>query len=111
MDHSQGLSPWRITAMVCGAVTGGVMAISLFMGRNSPTEPVMNTFVPVQKFIDRFEVAFGSTNCRVLTGCDLSTPEGQDYFKTNNIRAKCQKFSEEATKIAMSIIETDKNAY
>ena len=48
------------------------MAISLFMGRNSPTEPVMNTFVPVQKFIDRFEVAFGSTNCRVLTGCDLS---------------------------------------
>lgn len=99
------------TSNVCGAVTGGVMAISLFMGRKSPTEPVMNAYVPVQQLIDRFEGAFGSTNCRVLTGCDLNTPEGQDYFKTNNIRAKCQKYSEEATKIAMSIIKTDRNAY
>ena len=87
------------------------MAKSQFMGRKSPTEPAMNAYVPAQQLIDRFEAAFGSTNCRVLTGCDLNTPEGQDYFKTNNIRAKCQKYSEEATKIAMSRIETDRNAY
>jgi len=99
------------TSNVCGALTGGVLAISLFRGRNLPSEPVNNTFVPVQKLIDRFEATFGSTNCRVLTGCDLNTPEGQDYFKTNKIRVKCQKYTEEATRIAISLIEADKDAY
>jgi C_GCAxxG_C_C family probable redox protein len=96
------------TSNVCGAASGGVMAISLFMGRKSPTESVMNSYIPVQKFMAKFEATFGSTNCRALTGCDLNTPEGQDYFKTNNILAKCQKYTEEATRIALSIIETHK---
>jgi C_GCAxxG_C_C family probable redox protein len=98
------------TSNVCGAVTGGVMAVGLLMGRNLPTEPAINTYIPVQEFIDRFEEAFGSTNCRVLTGCDLNTPEGQNYFKTKDLLVKCRKYTEEATRIAISIIESDKNA-
>ena len=98
------------TSNVCGAVTGGVMAIGLLMGRNLPNEPAINTYIPVQKFMDKFEAAFGSTNCRVLTGCDLNTPEGQDYFKVKNIWVECRKYSEEATRIAISIIETEKKA-
>jgi len=98
------------TSNVCGAVTGGVMAIGLLMGRNLPNEPAINTYIPVQEFIDRFEEAFGSTNCRILTGCDLNTPEGQNHFKTNNLLVKCLKYTEEATRIAISVIETDKKA-
>ncbi len=98
------------TSSVCGAVTGGVMAIGLLMGRSLPNEPAINTYIPVQKFIDRFEEAFGSTNCSVLTGCDLNTPEGQNYFKVNNIWVRCQRCAQEAAKIAISIIETDKKA-
>ena len=98
------------TSNVCGAVTGGVMAIGLLMGRSLPNEPAINTYIPVQEFIDRFEEAFGSTNCRILTGCDLNTPEGQNHFKTNNLLVKCLKYTEEATRIAISIIETDKKA-
>ena len=77
------------------------MAISLFAGRNSPTESVLPAYETVRKLLEIFEARFGSTNCRDLTGCDLGTDEGQNYFKTNNLRAQCKGYTEEATRIAM----------
>jgi hypothetical protein len=81
------------------------MAISLFTGRNSPTESVLPAYETVRKLLEIFEARFGSTNCRDLTGCDLGTDEGQNYFKTNNLRTQCKGYTEESTRIAMSLIE------
>ena len=66
---------------VCGAVTGGLMAIGLALGRRAKTdskEPAYAAGVELQR---RFLAAFGTLNCRDLTGCDLSTPEGQALFE------------------------------
>jgi Putative redox-active protein (C_GCAxxG_C_C) len=80
------------------------MAISLFTGRNSPTESVLPAYDTVRKLLEIFETRFGSTNCRDLTGCDLGTDEGQNYFKTNNLIAQCKGYTEESTRITMSLI-------
>jgi len=90
---------------MCGAVSGGVMAISLFTGRSSPTESVMPAYDTVRKLLEIFEARFGSTNCMVLTGCDLGTEEGQNYFKTDNLIDQCKGYTEEATRIAMILIQ------
>jgi len=90
---------------MCGAVSGGVMAISLFTGRSSPTESVLPAYETVRKLLEMFEARFGSTNCKVLTGCDLGTDEGQNDFKTNNLMEQCKVYTEEATRIAVSLIE------
>lgn len=97
------------TCGMCGAVSGGIMAISLFTGRNSPTESVLPAYGTVQRFLDQFADRFGSTNCRDLTGCDLGTDEGQDYFKKNNLIEKCRHFSEVGAKIAATLIEERAN--
>jgi hypothetical protein len=81
------------------------MAISMFTGRNSPTESVLPAYDTVRKLLELFEARFGSTNCRDLTGCDLGTDEGQNYFKDNNLIQRCQGYTEEATRIAVSLIE------
>jgi len=81
------------------------MAINLLMGRNSPTESVLPVYNLVQKLLKTFEARFGSTNCKDLIQCDLGTDEGQEYFKNNNIREQCTGYTEEATRIAMSLIE------
>ncbi len=81
------------------------MAISLFTGRKSPTESVLPTYDTVRQLLKTFEARFGSTNCRDLTGCDLGTDEGQNYFKANNLMGRCRGYTEEAAKIAMSLIE------
>jgi Putative redox-active protein (C_GCAxxG_C_C) len=81
------------------------MAISLLTGRSAPTESVLPAYATVKRLLKTFEDRFGSTNCRDLTGCDLGTDEGQNYFKANNLRERCREYTEEATKIAMSLIE------
>lgn len=71
----------------CGALTGGVLAISMATGlqRESSREDVRGlreaTYSRVQQFTRIFDERFGSVECRALTGCDFLTPEGQARFK------------------------------
>ena len=81
------------------------MAINLFYGRRKPDESLKTNFAVVQKLKNKFESKFGSTNCKELIGCDLGTEEGQNTFKENNLVEQCKDYTEEATKMAMSIIE------
>ncbi len=90
---------------MCGAVSGGIMAIGLFKGRTSSTESAAETYGTVRKLLDKFRERFGSTNCKELTGCDLGTDEGQDFFKKNDLKQKCRIYTEEATRIALSLIK------
>jgi hypothetical protein len=55
----------------------------------------------IKMFADRF----GSTNCKELTGVDLATEEGRKQFYKNNMIEQCKNFTEEATRMAMTIIE------
>jgi C_GCAxxG_C_C family probable redox protein len=93
------------TCGMCGAVSGGIMAISLFTGRRSPEDSVLKSYEPVQEMLKRFATEFGSTNCKDLTGCDLGTDEGQNQFKAKNLMEKCRRFTEGAARIVMGIIE------
>jgi len=53
------------------------MAISLFYGRSSPSEPIDESYIPVKKMIEMLEDRFGTTNCKQLIGIDLSNEEGR----------------------------------
>jgi C_GCAxxG_C_C family probable redox protein len=93
------------TGGLCGAVSGAVMAISLFSGRNAPDVPIDKSYAPVQKMVAMFQGKFGSTNCRELTGIDLGTEEGRKKFLSDNMIEQCRNYTEEATRMAVSIIE------
>jgi len=95
------------TCGMCGAVSGAIMAIDFFYGRNSPDEPVAKSFSKVKKLLDMFESEFGSTNCKQLTGCDLGTEEGQKTFVSKNLVERCINYTQEATRMAISIIEEE----
>ena len=93
------------TCGMCGAVSGAVMGINLFTGRNSPTEPALEAYGTVRKLLDMFQSRFGSTNCKDLIGCDLGTEEGQKQFAESNLIQQCKNYTEEATRMAMILIE------
>ena len=93
------------TCSLCGAVSGAIMALNLFTGRSYPGESVEDNYAAVRKLLGMFEKKFGSTNCRRLTGCDLSTEEGQESFKANNLEEQCKRYTEEAARMAMLLIE------
>lgn len=64
---------------VCGAVTGGLMAIGLALGERCATpEDRKPIYECAAAFMRLFKERFGSLLCRDLLGIDLSTPEGRD---------------------------------
>lgn len=93
------------TSGICGAVSGAIMALSLFFGRSSPKEQIDQCYAAVQKLKGIFESKFGSTNCKQLTGIDLGTEEGLLRFLSENKREQCRDFVEEATRLTILLID------
>ena len=89
----------------CGAVSGAILSINLVTGRRSADETVDRNYALIQELLRRFEEQFGSTNCRVLLGCDLGTEEGQKTFKANHLIERCLNYADGATQIALALIE------
>lgn len=79
---------------VCGAVTGGILALSLKHGRgeNQDRTRTEETYRKVHQLMSGFEARHGSCLCRsLLEGCDLSTPGGQRLFKDHDLQNKTCK--------------------
>jgi len=51
---------------VCGALSGGVLALGLTFGRTNPGADNSAMFIAAKKLHDLFKKEFGSTCCRVL---------------------------------------------
>jgi len=79
---------------VCGAVTGGIMAIGLKYGRGEGEEKSKTDecYQRTREFLAHFEERHGSIHCRELIQCDLLTPEGQAAFKERRLHSEvCSK--------------------
>jgi C_GCAxxG_C_C family probable redox protein len=79
---------------VCGAVTGGIMIIGMKYGRgkNQDRSLMDQTYLKTRLLMDRFQEKHGSFICRkLLEGCELTTPEGQQEFQDKDFRNKICK--------------------
>lgn len=87
------------TCGMCGAVSGAVLAIGAFAGRDDPSQSVNAAYERVQGFVSAFKADFGSTNCSDLIGCDLGTEQGQRFFRENKLRDRCRHITVQAARI------------
>jgi C_GCAxxG_C_C family probable redox protein len=94
-------------AGTCGAVTGALMVLGLKDGPTGADDQKGREAIyqRVREFAQRFEARNGSTVCRDLIQCDISTPEGlalaqqQKLFKT-----VCPKFIQDAAEILKDML-------
>ena len=79
---------------ICGAVSAAVAVLGLASGfKESDRRPEINAaYDTVRRFIADFESEKGTTKCRALLNCDLSSEEGQKYFKENNLKDNCRNY-------------------
>jgi C_GCAxxG_C_C family probable redox protein len=76
---------------LCGAMSGAAMSCGLIFGRRRHSsredrkELKEETYKAVQTVTRHFEEKFGSLECRTLTGCDFSSPEGNQAFTDGKI--------------------------
>jgi C_GCAxxG_C_C family probable redox protein len=88
---------------VCGAVTGGILALGLRGGRALGDDKARTdeTYAAVRALQERFAAKHGSCNCReLLGGCDLRTEAGQREFKEKGYhRSRCLEYVKTAAEL------------
>lgn len=83
--------------LICGVLTGAALALGLrdsswVIDRPDREQtPVGDAQADLQALFSDFRAEFGGTDCTVLTGCDLSTPEGLATFRSSRGSDKCTR--------------------
>ena len=90
---------------ICGALMGGVIAISMVLGRDNPEQDREPCYPAVDRFYNDFRTRFGSCKCRELTNLNLKTPEGAAAYQTDVHAEVCTPMVAWAAKRALDIIK------
>ncbi len=94
-------------AETCGAVAGAFMTIGLKYGAINVEDRAAKekTYELVREFADRFKARHGSIICKELLSCDISTPEGMEVAKEQELfTTLCPKFVIDAAEILEDIL-------
>ena len=98
---ASGFGGGMACAETCGAVTGSYLVIGLKYGHASPdANEKAITKSQIIKFNELFRAKHGSLTCKVLTGFDISTPEGANAaIEAEVFQNKCPVFIKTACNI------------
>jgi C_GCAxxG_C_C family probable redox protein len=94
---------------ICGALSGTIMAIGAFCGRDEVNDPEekQKFYDMVSFLIEDFRKKFGFIDCKSLTDCDLRTEEGRNKFDTEGIHnKKCSEYVRFAVKKGIEILNS-----
>lgn len=90
---------------ICGALSGGVMAISLALGRDTAEESRDPCYLAVDRFYNEFVKEFGTCRCRELTGVDLKAPGRRKVYLDRIHNERCNPIVAWATRTAYQLIK------
>ncbi len=91
---------------MCGALSGGIMALGLLYGRNESTDYHSEIYSRVQELVSEFERIFGTSNCFELINCDLNTIEGQKKFVIEDLEETvCKKTIEQVPQFIQQMVD------
>lgn len=92
----------------CGTISGAAMVLSLGVASRETDyqKKKMQVFKAAGAMCKRFENQFGTTECRKLSGLDLTTAEGRKVLQQRVKAEKCRNFVEAAARmLAQSLAE------
>lgn len=96
------------TGRLCGAVTGGLMAIGLCYSGTDPDDigAKESTYTLARRFMEQFEAKYGSLDCPGLLGLDIGTPEGMQQARNAGMfRTRCPEYVKDAVILVEQLTE------
>lgn len=90
---------------ICGALAGGIMAISLALGRDNSDQSRDPCYEAADRFYNEFVGTSGSSRCRELTGLDLKKPEQREAYQDRVHFECCNPIVSWAARRAYEIIQ------
>ncbi len=93
------------TSHICGALTGAILGLGLWFGRNESVEGDRKPYWYSRRFICGWLEPYPETNCSLLLGVDLDDPEGYARFTAENMRnKKCKEYIRDAVGLAYDLL-------
>lgn len=90
---------------VCGAVSGGVLAIGLLYGQDQVEDTVPEAYTKSAEFVRRFAEVNGAVRCIDIIGIDVSSEEGQREFFARNLKETCAGVVSSALQLLRDLLE------
>ena len=96
---------------ICGALTGGVMAISSRHGTNEPSaEKRLRSYELSAELYKQFELQHGTVYCRELIHYDLSNPkEREKAHEARVFEEKCSNYIRTVIEILLKLYEDSRS--
>lgn len=90
---------------LCGALTGGIIAIGVQFGSNKPSAKYREkAYSRALKFFNRFNQELGSVLCRDLIGYDLTNPDELENARASDaFMNKCAPIVQKAVEILVDL--------
>mgnify|MGYP001552528859 CR=1 FL=1 len=95
------------TQHVCGAISGGILALNVLYGRglDEDKERQEDVYRKIRDLIHRFEEMNNTIICNeLLEGCDLQSEEGQNRFHSQNMAERCHGFISSVIELTEEVI-------
>lgn len=93
---------------LCGALAGGVIALSLKFNRSSPEDKAEYALImeATEELLNKFKETFKDIDCPPLAGYDLRlVDERKKFAKDPKRKEKCAAYVREAARLSAEIIE------
>lgn len=90
---------------LCGAFSGGVLALGLALGRETGRDDLEAPYEAVHEYRGFFLSGFGHINCTHICGCRLDTDEGRKAFGPSGAKARCLDVVEQAAAQVVRILQ------
>lgn len=91
--------------LICGALSGGIMALGLKFGRTNVEKQEITPYWFALELLDQFERKFGYLTCRELTGCDFTTEVGRKKYEDGKLwETKCRQYIGSVASIVFDLI-------
>jgi C_GCAxxG_C_C family probable redox protein len=93
---------------VCGAITGGSLAVGLLAARTQPDHSLAKRTAreAVARLMDEFQTEYGAVDCRALIGRDIRTPQQhQDFLDSGIWRQSCMSQVEFTVRRLMALAD------
>ena len=98
--------------LTCGCITGAAIAVGLRLGRTSPDDSDAKelAYRVMGNVVRRFEAAFGTTDCRKLTGLDFNQENPQEELDRvhREVCAKLVRFVAETATEEIAAVESER---
>jgi C_GCAxxG_C_C family probable redox protein len=95
------------TGGMCGALSGGILSLSMVYGRATMNDNREQLYQKTQCMIKNFQDTFKHLSCTDLLQLQLGQPGANEAYQARGLNMQCEEFVRTATRLTVDLIHEE----